>query len=63
MKKQEYQQGQSDHIMFFHRTRNGRKVVLIVYFDDIILTGDDSCEIEKLKKTMSIEFKVKNLDK
>ena len=35
--------------------------MLIVYVDDIILTSDDSLELEKLKKTLTREFEIKDL--
>ena len=37
-----YQQGQSDHTMFFKQSNNGRMTILIVYVDDIILTRDNT---------------------
>lgn len=51
MKKQKYQQGQSYHTMFFRYIVDGRKTILRVYIDDIILTGRDNLEeIERLNK-------------
>ena len=35
--------------------------MLIVYADDIILTGDDSLELERLKKVLTREFEIKDL--
>lgn len=42
---------------------NNRKAELkqFVYIDDIILTGDDTMVIERLKKHLAIEFEVKDL--
>ena len=37
-----YQQSQADHTMFYNRVDNGKLSILIVYIDDIIITGDDS---------------------
>ena len=36
-----YKQGQADHHLFIKHTARGRKVILIVYVDDIIVTRDD----------------------
>ena len=48
--------------MFF-KQRNGKKIILIVYVDDIILTGDDIEEMGRLKKVLATEFEVKDLGK
>nr|CAN78328.1 hypothetical protein VITISV_034971 [Vitis vinifera] len=56
-----YNQGQSDHTMFFKHSSDGKIVVLIVYVDDIILTGDDEAKMINLKNTLSQEFEIKDL--
>ncbi|RVW85272.1 Retrovirus-related Pol polyprotein from transposon RE1 [Vitis vinifera] len=61
IKNQGYQQGQSDHTMFFKQSNDGRMTILIVYVDDIILTGDNTREVERLKKVLATEFEVKDL--
>ncbi|RVW42182.1 Retrovirus-related Pol polyprotein from transposon RE1 [Vitis vinifera] len=61
IKNQGYQQGQSDHTIFFKQSNDGRITMLIVYVDDIILTGDDTGEVERLKKVLATEFEVKDL--
>ncbi|RVW35065.1 Retrovirus-related Pol polyprotein from transposon RE1 [Vitis vinifera] len=47
--------------MFYKHSREGKIVVLIVYVDDIILTSDDSLELERLKKALTREFEIKDL--
>ena len=47
--------------MFYKYSRKGKIVVLIVHVDDIILTGDDSLELERLKKALTREFEIKDL--
>lgn len=61
IKGEGYQQGHSDHTMFFRQAKDGKKTILIVYVDDIILTGDDSMEIERLKSTLTMEFETRDL--
>lgn len=63
LKDQGYQQRQLDHIMFFNLSKNGLKTILIVYVDDIILTGDDLTKIKRLKKILVTEFEVRDLGK
>lgn len=41
-----------NQISLFFDTRDGRKTIMIIYIDDIILTGDNFEEIERLKKTL-----------
>lgn len=58
---QGYQQEQSDHTIFFQRSENGKKTILIVYIDDIILIGNNIYEMERLKRSRTTEFEVKSL--
>ena len=41
-----YKQGQANHTLFTKIGNDGRKTILIVYVDDIIITGDNQQEIE-----------------
>jgi Reverse transcriptase (RNA-dependent DNA polymerase) len=60
MKSYDYQQGDSDHTMFFKKI-GGKIIILIIYVDDMIITGDDCTKIEKLEKMLSEEFEMKIL--
>ena len=46
--------------MFVKHSEKG-KIVLIVYVDGIILTRDDLIEMERLKKSLASNFKIKDL--
>ncbi|KAJ9683695.1 hypothetical protein PVL29_019319 [Vitis rotundifolia] len=56
-----YTQSQTDHTMFYKHSNEGKVVILIVYVDDIVLTGDDCNELEKLKGKLAEEFEIKDL--
>ena len=47
--------------MFYKHSKEGKIAILIVYVDDIILTGDDSAELKKLKERLADEFEIKDL--
>jgi hypothetical protein len=51
-----------DHTLFYKHSKH-RITILAVYVDDIIITGDDVQEIEKLKGNLSKAFEVKDLGK
>ena len=54
-------QSQVDHTMFYKHSNEGKVAILIVYIDDIVLTGDDCNELEKLKGKLAEEFEIKDL--
>lgn len=56
-----YNQGQANHTLFFKHNNDGKKTILIVYVDDIIVTGDDDVEVGRLKQMLANEFEVKDL--
>jgi hypothetical protein len=56
-----FAQGHSDHTLFVKRTSGDKVVVLLVYVDDIILTGNDTTGIEDVKKRLAEEFEIKDL--
>ena len=55
-----YKQSNSDYTLFLKR-QNDRITCLIIYVDDIIITGDDKEEICTLKEQLSREFEMKDL--
>ncbi|KAA0037201.1 Cysteine-rich RLK (receptor-like protein kinase) 8 [Cucumis melo var. makuwa] len=51
----------TDHTLFTKVFETGKIVVLIVYVNDIVLSGDDQAEISQLKQRMGNEFEIKDL--
>ena len=60
MLKRDYIQSNADHTLFFKHAA-GKVAILIVYMDDIVITGDDIVEIVDLKKYLAQEFEVEDL--
>jgi len=60
MKRYSYKQSNSDHTLFL-KTRGKLVTCLIIYVDDMILTGNDSEEMESLRKKLFEEFEMKDL--
>ena len=52
-----------DHSIFYHHTSTGQYVYLIVYVDDIVITGNDQDGIQKLKQHLFSHFQTKDLGK
>ena len=55
-----FQRSTSDHSIFVHHSSNGT-IVLIVYVDDIIISGSDSTSIADLKTYLGKHFHTKDL--
>lgn len=60
MIKNEYKQCQADHT-FFIKQQDTKETALIVYVDDIMVTGSDCEEITRLKNNLLREFEIKDL--
>lgn len=60
MKKYGFQKSNSDHTLFL-KHQNGKVTALIVYVDDMIITGNDIEEIAQLQQQLATEFEMKNL--
>ena len=53
----------SNHSVFYHHTSSEECMYLIVYVDDIVITGSDQDGIQKLKQHLFSLFKTKDLRK
>ena len=60
MKRYGYKKSNSDHTLFL-KTQGKLVTCLIIYVNDMILTGKDSAEIESLRKKLFKEFEMKDL--
>ena len=56
MRKFGYKQSNSDYTLFLKR-RNGLITCLVIYVDDMVITGDDAKEINDLKGRIFLEFR------
>ena len=52
-----------DHSVFYHRNSSGQCIYLVVYVDDIFITGSDQDGIQKLKQHLFTHFQTKDLGK
>ena len=59
MRRYGFVQSNADHTLFL-KHRQKRLTALIVYVDDMIITGDDTEEMSKLQEQLSAEFEMKN---
>ncbi|RVW18591.1 Retrovirus-related Pol polyprotein from transposon RE1 [Vitis vinifera] len=56
-----YRQSNSDHTLFLKK-QHGKITTLIIYVDDMVVTGNDPKERKALQNYLSREFKMKDLD-
>ena len=61
MRKFGYKQSNSDYTLFLKR-RNGLITCLVIYVDDMVITGNDAKEIDDLKGRLFLEFEMKDLE-
>ena len=61
MKTFGYHETNSDHTLFFKK-QQGHITALIIYVDDMVVTGNDPEEREALQDYLSREFEMKDLD-
>jgi Reverse transcriptase (RNA-dependent DNA polymerase) len=60
MIKEGYLQNNADHTMFIRR-KGEIFFVLIVYVDDIVLIGNDTVEMKRIKGSLATEFEIKDI--
>ncbi|RVX16116.1 Retrovirus-related Pol polyprotein from transposon RE1 [Vitis vinifera] len=63
MKESEYKQSQDDHTLFIKHSAVGGVTALLVYVDNIIVTGNDEREKHEVKQRLATEFEIKELRK
>lgn len=61
LKRYEYNQCQADHALLVKHFPAGKIVILIVYVDDIVLIGNSTVEMNKLKEVLAKEFEIRDL--
>ena len=55
-----YKQSNSDHTLFI-KHKEGKVTAIIVYVDDMVMTGDDPCEMKALQEYLATKFEMKDL--
>jgi len=58
-----FKQSQGDHTLFIKHSKSKGVTVLLVYVDDIIVTGDDEEEQKLLSQHLAKNFEIKTLEK
>ena len=53
----------ADYSVFYHHLSTGKCIYLIVFVDDIVITGSDQDDIQKLKQHLFNHFQTKDLGK
>ncbi|RVW71744.1 Retrovirus-related Pol polyprotein from transposon TNT 1-94 [Vitis vinifera] len=53
----------ADHSVFYHHNSSGQCIYLVVYVDDIVITGSDQNGIQNLKQHLFTHFQNKDLGK
>lgn len=61
MQRFNYKQSQADYTLFTKHSTQGKISALIVYVDDIVVTGNDDEKIRNLKHSLANEFEKKDL--
>ena len=54
---------EADHSVFYHHNSSSQCIYLVVYVDDIVITGSDQEGIQRLKQHIFNHFQTKDLGK
>ncbi|RVW98157.1 Retrovirus-related Pol polyprotein from transposon TNT 1-94 [Vitis vinifera] len=54
---------EADHLVFYHHNSSTQCIYLVVYVDDIVITGSDQEGIQRLKQHLFNHFQTKDLGK
>ncbi|RVW95638.1 Retrovirus-related Pol polyprotein from transposon RE1 [Vitis vinifera] len=54
---------EADHSVFYHHNSSSQSIYLVVYVDDIVITGSDQEGIQRLKQHLFNHFQTKDLGK
>ena len=60
MTSKEYQQSQADPTLFMKHSTTRKISILLVYVDDILITGDDEEGKQSLGRHLDNEFEIKD---
>lgn len=61
MKEFGYRQSNSDHTLFI-KHKEGKVAILIMYVDDMVLTGYDPYKMRALQGYLATKFEMKDLE-
>ena len=56
-------QSEANHSIFYHHNSSSQCIYLVVYVDDIVITGSDREGIQRLKQHLFNHFQTKDLGK
>ncbi|MCO5559992.1 hypothetical protein L7F22_013596 [Adiantum nelumboides] len=61
MKSQGYMRSETDHCLYTKRMADGSLLILVLYVDDMLITGKDKHNVDALKSKLSETFAMKDL--
>ena len=61
MSQQGFKKTSSDHCVFVQKFSDGDFIIVLLYVDDMLVVGHNTCRIQKLKQELSKSFAMKDL--